>query len=359
MLMEPLITIFRAVLAIFILSLSPLSYADSKHITAKFSPKTEKVLVFVGQDNASVGGTEKWNQGYYDTVGIPAGVTHYVYFTEGKKNRFGYSFNKGSVDGLNKETTWGAGPMCMRCYLESAAFKGSIVHLSISMEFNDEEDVAQGKYDNNIAELARFINEFPDVPFLIRIGYEFDGPWNHYEPEPFKKAWIRIVDTLRKSKAKNFATVMASIGLGTSKATWERYWPGDDYVDWLGYSYWSGGDQPSSTLEFAREKKRPVFIAEATPRGFFIDQLTGMVWHDWYQHFFAHVEANTDVIRAISYINANWDSQPMWKGNGWGNSALQSNPAIKAQWLEKMNEDTYIHGITDGVETTYELIGFK
>ena len=79
----------------------------------------------------------------------------------------------------------------MRCYLESDTCEGTAVHLSISMEFNSEDSVASGDYDHLIRELAAFLQEFSHVPFYIRIGYEFDG-----------------------------------------------FWPGDEYVDWIGYSFW-------------------------------------------------------------------------------------------------------------------------
>ena len=81
--------------------------------------------------------------------------------------------------------------LCMRCYLESDTCEGTAVHLSISMEFNSEDSVASGDYDHLIRELAAFLQEFSHVPFYIRIGYEFDG-----------------------------------------------FWPGDEYVDWIGYSFW-------------------------------------------------------------------------------------------------------------------------
>ena len=338
-----------------VLFLSSNSYGEDQRM-AKYAPMGDSVLVFVGQDNEAVGGTKKWRNGYVDNIGVPAGVTHYVYFTEGKSNKFGFEFDRGTVDGLNQETTWGSGPMCMRCYLESDKLAGSVVHLSISMEFDDEELVAKGKYDHNIQELSEFLQEYPHIPFIIRIGYEFDGPWNHYKAKPFKKSWRRIVDKLRADKVTNFATLMASFTMSATRKQWDEYWPGDDYVDWVGYSYWSGGTVSNSeTLALAREKGLPVFIAEATPRGFFLNQLNGMVWNDWFQHFFDHIEANKDVIKAISYINTNWDVQPMWRGNGWGNSRIESNKPLQDRWQEKIKQPLYVHT----TENTYDLIGFS
>ena len=42
----------------------------------------------------------------------------------------------------------------------------------------------------------------------------------------------------------------------------------------------------------------------------------------------------------------------MW--DGWGDSRIETNPALKKRWLEKMAEKQYIHN-TKG---TYDLIGF-
>lgn len=323
----------------------------SESARAKFEP-VDGVLVFVGQDNASVGGNAPHQDGYVDHIGVPAGITHYVYFAEGVENNFGYAFDIGTIDGLDKETTWAAGPMCMRCYLESEPLAGTVVHLSISMEFGSEERVAGGDYDHLIRELANFLEEFSHVPFLIRIGYEFDGPWNGYDPESFQIAWRRIVDGLRKAGPDNFATVMASSSMSTPREVWDSYYPGDDYVDWLGYSYWSNVANDENVLALAREKSKPVMIAETTPRGFFLGQLGGLVWWDWFAVLFDHIEANADVIKAVSYINADWDSQEMW--TGWGDSRIQVNAEVRSLWLEKMAEPLYLHG-TDG---TYDAIGF-
>lgn len=321
---------------------------------AKFEPPEGTVLVFVGQDNASVGGTDKWPNGYVDIFGPPAGISHYVYFSEGKENPYGGKFDVGTVDGLNTETEWAAGPMCLRCYLESESLQGTVVHLSISMEHDDEQAVASGAYDHNIRELADFLSEFDHFPFLIRIGYEFDGHWNDYEPEAFKAAWRRIVDGLRAEGLTNFATVLATYRMDIPDDIWERYWPGDDYVDWLGYSYWQGGTFSTSALDFARRVGKPIFIAESTPRGYQMISSGSNVWADWFRFYFQHIEENTDVIKAISYINTNWEADAMWQGRGWGNSRIQDNPLIAESWRRKMDEERYVHDTT----MTYGLIGF-
>ena len=320
---------------------------------AKFEPPAGKVIVFIGQDNASVGGNGQYTNGYVDHIAVPGGITHYVYFAEGWSNKFGYTFAKGHVAGLNTETTWGSGPMCMKAYMDSPKLARCLIQLSISMEGNNEDKVANGSCDHLITELVQFLKDYSDRAFLIRIGYEFDGPWNNYDAANFKKAFKRIVDQLRAAKLDNFATVMASSG-GEKAGIWEQYYPGDEYVDWVGYSLFRGRDLGRQALDFARKHKKPVFIAESAPRGIFLDKHEGeKAWANWYDGFFKHIEANLDVIRAISYINCNWDAQPMW--DNWGNSRLEENEVVRNKWLEQIKK-TYM---VEAKDNPLEMINFK
>ena len=80
---------------------------------------------------------------------------------------------------------------------------------------------------------------------------------------------------------------------------------GPEYYEWVGYSWWGGDKDGQSALDFARKVNKPVFIAEATPRGHFFDKEDpDEVWKKWFEKFFAHMEKNIDVVRATSYINA-------------------------------------------------------
>ena len=317
-----------------------------------FAPPPGKILVFAGQDNKSVGGTQKYRDGYVDNIGVPAGITHYVYFAEGWTNDFGRVFSKGAVAGLNTETEWASGPMNQKAYLDSPVLDRCVMHLSISMEGNSEDKVADGSFDHLIDELVKFVGDHPKHPFLIRIGYEFDGSWNNYDPKNFKLAFQRIVKKLRAAKLANFSTVYASSS-GAKPEDFINYDPGPEYYEWVGYSWWGGDKDGQSALDFARKVKKPVFIAEATPRGHFFDKEDpDEVWEKWFEKFFAHMEKNIDVVRATSYINANWDAQDMW--DGWGQTRIETVPSIKTRWLQKMASPRYVNA----ADKPFELIGF-
>ena len=45
---------------------------------------------------------------------------------------------------------------------------------------------------------------------MLRIGYEFDGEWNHYNPQYYVPAYRHIVDRLRANGVTHFASVWQS-----------------------------------------------------------------------------------------------------------------------------------------------------
>ena len=320
----------------------------NSNFNVKFEPPDGKILVFIGQDNESVGGNDRFKNGYVDNIETPAGITHYIGIDTTDKN--------GLVRGLNIESTWGAGPMCLKYYLDSPTLINSVIHLSIAMT-NNLKGVAEGTYDNQIDELAKTLKNYDQFPFIIRIGYEFDGEWNDYDSTNFKKAFRRIVDHLRTEQVENFATCMAASSFLVPISSWRAYYPGDNYVDWLGYSYW-GGNPNSDTLDsfiFAKEKNKPLFIAEIAPRGHYIKSLKNgkVLWDTWYKDFFNHVSSNLDYVKAISYINCDWDVQEMW--DGWGDSRIQANNYIKSKWVDMINNKLFINAD----DNPYKQINFK
>ncbi len=56
-------------------------------------------------------------------------------------------------------------------------------------------------------------------------------------------------------------------------------------------------------------------------------QTADEIWNEWYAPFFQYIHDNSDVIRALAYINANWDSQPMWskpyRSGYWSDSPVE------------------------------------
>ena len=126
-------------------------------------------------------------------------------------------------------------------------------------------------------------------------------------------------------------------------------------------------------LNFARARLKPVVIAESAPQRYDLEQLTRShsspiwdgppgklklqktakeIWQEWFQPFFEYIHDNADVIRAVAYINADWDSQSKWSSpyseGYWGDSRIQANPEISGYWLGEIgNTDLWLHGSQD------------
>lgn len=307
--------------------------ADGGADTPTFAPPEGKTLMFIGQHLPYIGGLEGYTEGYVDEVGlVPAGVTLYTSIT--------------TLQGLRELDNWGSGDICAECIMEDDTFDNSILHLSIWMAEGNEHGVAAGDFDDKIASLAEWLKE-QDRPVFLRPGYEFDGPWNDYDPEAYREAFRRIHDRLHAAGARNATYVFHASEADIFQAAFDAYYPGDDYVDWLGYSYFGrsfGGEGRSAVmLQEARERGKPVFIGESSPRRIYLGRADPEYhWTEgWFAAYFEHIEQNGDVVKAVSYIADYWDENPMW--NGWGDARLHLQDEILTRWQDEMAEPRYLH----------------
>jgi hypothetical protein len=225
-------------------------------------------------------------------------------------------------------------------------------------------EAASGALDTQIDSLARTLASFSG-PVLLRIGYEFDNPINAYDPATYRAAFTRIAQRTR-ALAPTAATVWQSEAgcAGTyMNQSIDAWYPGDAYVDWVGISYFQQSAQcnnyaPTSVLALARQHGKPVIIAESTPQGY---DLTGLsfssdgnqfqsvapsaIWSAWFAPYFAFIHANQDVVRAVAYIDADWNGQAMWKNpaNGyWGDSRVQQNSIIEQMWTSELSGAAWV-----------------
>ncbi|WP_146106917.1 glycosyl hydrolase [Polaribacter porphyrae] len=315
----------------------------------KFEPNDGKVLFFIGQDLEAVGGFENYNAGYVDTFNIPAGITAYTNLSPGD---YSFSYYIKGLDGTKTKANWGAGDTCLQFYVDNPKFKNTMLSIGLSM-VNHDKNVAKGKHDNLIKELGLWIKSTKRSVFL-RIGYEFDGwDWNNYKKKYYLKAFKRIHHILKEMEVNNVAFVWQSKGTGSNQKVLEDWYPGDEYVDWCGYSYFNNPD--TEMLTFARKNNKPVFIAEACPVlkdefGNFHANLSNqkeakLVWEKWFIPFFKTIEDNKDVIKAFSYINVEWKSQIMWATNDYFknvDSRIQKSEYISKKWLEEIQKEKYL-----------------
>lgn len=87
-----------------------------------------------------------------------------------------------------------------------------------------------------------------------------------------------------------------------------------------------------------------MMIAESTPLGLGVnpDITADNVWERWFTPVMEFIVLHN--VRLWSYINADWDAQPMWAGEGWGDSRVQQSSALAAQWRCGILQTEYFGG---------------
>ena len=342
----------------------------------KFEPEGDRVIVFIGQDNEGVGSNTSletpltnWDQGYLD-AGLPktAGITSYIVLTD-QSNDPVYNVPDGlTVAGLNNTFDFNAGPICLRCYLESSDFDitNFVVHLAIS--FNEDPGhahrVANGENDAQIAEIAAFIQEFSHVPFFIRPGFEFDVIYRSFgvSAQDYIGAYKRIVDGIRATGTDNFVILYSGGYSSTPSHFWHEYYPGEDYADWIAYSHFEYGVPNSNegVFSFAKNRDKPIMIAESTPRASDINEDNGQeIWDNFFAHVFTTIDAHPGLIKAYHYINTDWRTHRLWSegdpfGFGATDSRIQESSTISNLWINQLTDPKYV--LAD--DNVFEVIKF-
>lgn len=191
---------------------------------------------------------------------------------------------------------------------------------------NTEQDVttreiASGKYDDYIRSYARDVKAYGQPLFVRLICGEFNGNWWKWcspranpalTTKDFVDAWRRVVDIFRAERVTNVAWVWtpadfppANPGLADRDPDWQAYYPGDQYVDWIGsdtYDYAQVGEiEP--IYQFGVEHAKPFLLAEFGIR-WQGTSLTARQHLEWLNQMFDYFESHPK-IKAILYFNYN------------------------------------------------------
>ena len=364
---------------------------EPEKLIAKYLPADDQVLFIVGQDMEAVAGYVE-----SEAFPTPGGVTTYMnlyHLREESRVYAGLGIDNALEPTDADADWWGSGRHNAWKSATNYPHSSLAIGLDITEQYetNGLSRIIAGEFDAQIDKLAAFIKKV-EQPIFLRIGYEFDGTWNrgYQNTQNYIGAWHRIVDRIRAAGANNVAFVwQASTSPaddaieGVFESDLSIWYPGDDYVDWMGYSWFLLPDEhgtnaaaPSTQtqltdqlLEFARLRNKPVLAAEAAPQGYFIEKkinanIGGVIdgpsgenvvpktseeiWSEWFAPFFAYVRQNKDIIRGVAYINVYWDQQPKWAppyNEGlWGDSRVQVDAYITGQWQEVLADSMWLHG---------------
>lgn len=124
--------------------------------------------------------------------------------------------------------------------------------------FYSLDNIIAGKFDGYLKEIAHVIKSYK-YPVLVTFGVEMNGDWFPWSgiynggkitdqygdpkfpdgPEKYRDAFRHVVNVFRKAGTDNIIWYFHADAISEPNEPWnfiENYYPGNDYVDWIGIS---------------------------------------------------------------------------------------------------------------------------
>ncbi len=135
-----------------------------------------------------------------------------------------------------------------------------------------EDRHARRRYKKWLTDVADFAKSMKGpngeaIPVIFRPFHELTGSWfwwghNHSSPEEYKKMWHFTVDYLRrKKKVHNFLYAYSPDNFKSREDYLERY-PGDDYVDILGFDTYHRPESDTAKLFVPNTQRRVAILKQ-------------------------------------------------------------------------------------------------
>ena len=192
------------------------------------------------------------------------------------------------------------------------------------------DEILEGKHDVYLERYAAEASEFGEK-VLMRFMHEFNGNWyvwggnknggENGGPQKVVAVWKYVVDKFREAGADNVKWLWVPHGPSTDLSTeaWNKlanYWPGDDYVDWVGldaYNFYPvdpwGGERPYRDFDNCFRAiydscvaltDKPFMIAEFGTGEFDYEGLTKA---DWIEDAFTKIKTEYSRIKLFTWFD--------------------------------------------------------
>ena len=207
---------------------------------------------------------------------------------------------------------------------------------------NGLKDITNGVYDFYLNKWMMDLKQFKH-PIFIRWGHEMNDPYRYSwgpqnnSPENFVAAWQYVVNYFKQSGINNIVWVWSPhIAYGS----FEAYYPGDDYVDWVGvgtlnygtiavWSEWWTFEEIFGTYyhELAYFKK-PIVISE------FGSLAVGGDRNEWYRKAICDIPQKYPQVKAVLFFHFNKDNTLTYQTLDW---YIKDDTLITKSIVECMN----------------------
>jgi beta-mannanase len=215
-------------------------------------------------------------------------------------------------------------------------------------------DISSGKWDGYISSWAKAVRDFGQ-PIFLRPLHEFNMegyPWgivnNDKNPQTYIKAFRHIVDIFKREKAANALFVWSPMNYSFPNEAWNDWakaYPGNEYVNWIGFDGYNWGTEQSwsdwQALKYLfRDQTRkartlwpakPIMIAE------FASSDKGGDKAQWIKELPEYLKTSMRDIDAINWFDLRKEAD--WRVNSSAASLLAFKQIMKDPFFSSSGEE--------------------
>ena len=186
--------------------------------------------------------------------------------------------------------------------------------------------IADGRYDFYVDRWARKAVAYGG-PLFLRFGHEMNDPYRYpwgpqnNAPEDFVAAWRHVVERFRAAGAHNVLWVWSP---HPAYGEFRTYYPGDDWVDWVGATalnygasapwsrWWSFRDTFGRYYDELADFGVPILIAELGSVGVGGDR------SEWYETALDSLPSAYPAVKGVVFFASSSDATVTGKAVDWG-----------------------------------------
>jgi len=260
--------------------------------------------------------------------------------------------------------TYGNPLSALKTHLEHARASGTALQLGVQ----PLQGLDQVQDDEYLHRLAKDIAE-SGVNVFLRFANEMNGDWVpwHGDPDKYIEKFRLVANVMHEEAPDNVAMVWAPGA--TPEYSIEDYYPGDDYVDWVGVSVYSifnptldplkaGEDRVSHLGKFDHiyklyAQRKPVFISEGGVAYMYPEKLQDKTAWASYQlkQFYLTLPMVYPKVKGVFYFDSNHDSSNRIKYY-----MLSANAKLLEAYATSISSPFYLGSIGEESTVAYRKI---
>lgn len=207
-----------------------------------------------------------------------------------------------------------------------------------------------------------------DMPIFLRFCGEMNGDWVPWHGDPalyIEK--FRLVHNVMETYAPNVAMVWCPNDVPIELNGFEinSYYPGDDYVDWVGVNfyvdYYDSGltdldsnhlQNPLTHLEYIYDQyaeRKPIMICETGVAHYSIPNSEDLT--DWgatnLEKLYSMLPVVYPRVKGITYLSLNQANENYLVGNRWSNYAISENNLVEETYKRIIQSEMFLSDVVD------------